>query len=86
MRKQGAFRRWLVLLSAALLAGVPAAQAGGGAGGDTAPPAESVVPGLGSLGLPLEELLGQALEIPGQLDGPGLLRVPGAVRLVFDLD
>jgi hypothetical protein len=78
MREQGAFRRWPVLLSVALLVAGPGARAGDSP--DPAP-AESV-PGLGSLGLPLEELLGQALEVPGQLDGTGLLKVPGPVRVL----
>ena len=80
MREQGAFRRSLVLLSVALLLAGPGARAGDNP--DPAP-AESAIPGLGSLGLPLEELLGQALAIPGQLDGPGLLKVPGAVRVLL---
>ncbi|MGH8994320.1 MAG: hypothetical protein ACRDZ7_22655, partial [Acidimicrobiia bacterium] len=67
----------------ALLMAAPVAQARNEAEPASNPPSESGLPGLGSLGLGLEELLGQALEIPGQLDGPGLLKVPGAVRVLL---
>jgi len=82
-RRRALRRRWIVLLSVAVLMAAPVAQAGNEAEPASNPPSESGPPGLGSLGLGLEELLGQALEIPGQLDGAGLLKVPGAVRVLL---
>jgi hypothetical protein len=83
MRKRGAFRTWLGIVSVALLAAGPGARAGGDAGGGSAPPPENALGALGSLGLPLDELLGQALAVPGQLAGPDLLKVAGPVRVLL---
>lgn len=85
---QGRGLRWLAVVSL-LVAGVPGAVAESGTrdpsatGAAEAPP--PAVPDLGSLGLPLEELLGEALEGGGLLDTGGIdrLRVPGAIRVLL---